>query len=94
MTKNRDIPLDRENTAEMLADVAAGADVVAEEVSWLGHSLLAGQLDFALLSGSIIEELKAIRPTARGHLSHLRLEHGLLTPEDDSIWRIAVPPEQ
>ena len=72
MTQHQDPHTDL--TAKLIAAVDRGR-------SWLDHRDAAGELDWALLRGATLEELRQIRADVLGHVRHLRTTHHIVVEE-------------
>ena len=79
MTINRNIPEDRQNTAERLMDRSKHQPEGKD--NWLGHTRGAACIDEKLLEGATMAELAQCRGAVREHLRHLEAEHGLSITE-------------
>ena len=77
MSINRDIPADQALTTRLLHDNVLRARYEGVEPNWLGHTDKAAMIDWDLLDGAPIEQLKSHRKTANNHITHLKTEHGL-----------------
>ena len=91
MTKNRHIDSDKRATARVMQLAASGQKSELDVTpNWLGHTRGSARLDKALVNGSTMMELKAIRGAIYEHFDHLRIEHGLDIHKDGDVYRIAV----
>jgi hypothetical protein len=59
--------------------------------NWLGHTRGSARLDKALINGSTMKQLRAIRGSINEHFAHLRIEHGLEVVQVGDVYRITVP---
>lgn len=92
MTTKRHIDSDRRATNRIIKLVAAGQKGELDATpNWLGHTRGSNRLDKALINGSTMKQLKAIRGAINAHFAHLRIEHGLEIAHDGDIYRIAAP---
>ena len=81
MTINRNIPEDRQNTAERLSDRSKHLPEGGK--NWLGHTRGAACIDEKLLDGATMAELAQCRGAVHEHLRHLGAEHGLSISEGE-----------
>ena len=89
MTFNRNIANDRQTTAAIIDNVAAGVPPPAVLPNWLGHRGGNGRIDVALLHGTTMDQMRTCRGAVKEHLHHLRVEHGLTVVEENGVYRLA-----
>ena len=91
MTTKRNIDSDRRATTRIIKLVANGQKGELDATpNWLGHTRGSNRLDKALINGSTMKQLRAIRGAINEHFAHLRIEHGLEIVSDGDVYRIAV----
>jgi hypothetical protein len=97
MSINRDKLRDQSNTRLLSATLANSTEVEKSTLddgikNWLGHSIQSGaaKVDEALLRGATADQLTAIRKSFDDHITHLRLEHGLLVKKLDDRYYFSI----
>jgi len=88
MTKKRDIKYDIKLTNHYILQ----DEVVRKEPSWLGHRGKCCTIDYELLKGATLEQLilRSGRKLSgvKGHIYHMKKEHGLVISKDQDIFKI------
>lgn len=81
MTQNRNFEEDRMRTLAMIREPQ---EPMAAR-NWLGHEVVSGaaKIDQLLLAGATWDELEKQRTSAREHIRHLEIDHGLRVIERD-----------
>ena len=92
MSKNRNTQSDREHTAALLRQIAAGNEAPTGIPTWLGHGGTQNAIvDLALLRGSDLESLDGVtKKRAQEHVYHLEECHGLEIECQDGIYRFTM----
>lgn len=83
MTNNRDKVRDQTETQRIMSLIHPGTP------NWLGHTGAAASVDYALLHGATIDQLRSFRDTAEEHMRHLEAEHGLQVVCEDGVYRFS-----
>lgn len=95
MTVNRNIPRDQAATRALCLLPWEEAEPLCHQVpTWLDHTQKCAQVDYLLMRGARMAELVAARPSAKQHIHHLQVAHGLEVKQYGDFLRFRTPSEE